>query len=490
MKVSITEFALAAMDAIVDKDSKVIAPELKEEMTESSSYWRDNIPKMKQLADTDEEKRMAQEIAEIYPAFEKAIMKDLHNLIINDGGRDAWTEIDDRIDGLGVKIDQLLVKILDSVEAKNHEAFEELHHHVAATTTMRRIFSLVMVTVLGVFLFFLGRSILKPILATRDMVQDVAQGEGDLTKRLDVGGDEVGELAYWFNIFLEKLHGIIGQIAGNLNTLNESSTKLAVLSETLAKGSDDATQRSNTVASAAEEMSANMSTVAAASEQASTNVNMVASAAEEMNATVNEISGNTAKARNITEDAVVKTNRASKRVDELGFAANEISKVTEVITEISEQTNLLALNATIEAARAGEAGKGFAVVANEIKELAKQTAGATLEIKRKIEAIQSSTDLTVSEISEISTTIDDINEIVSTIATAVEEQSASTNEIANNVSQAAQGISEVNENVAQSSSVSDEISSEISGVSKVAEQLKKDSNSVKTQSGDLSVLAK
>jgi len=119
-------------------------------------------------------------------------------------------------------------------------------------------------------------------------------------------------------------------------------------------------------------------------------------AAEEMSATVTEIAGNTSKARQVTEEAVAKTGSASQRMDELGVAAQQISKVTETITEISEQTNLLALNATIEAARAGDTGKGFAVVPNEIKELTKQTAEATLEIRERIGAIQSSTEMTVS----------------------------------------------------------------------------------------------
>ncbi len=120
-------------------------------------------------------------------------------------------------------------------------------------------------------------------------------------------------------------------------------------------------------------------------------------------------------------NAVDKTNSTFKRMAELGSAGQEISKVTETITEISEQTNLLALNATIEAARAGEAGKGFAVVANEIKGLAKQTAEATLEIRQRIDAIQSSTSTTITEMEQINTVINDVNSIVTTIASAVEQ---------------------------------------------------------------------
>ena len=138
--------------------------------------------------------------------------------------------------------------------------------------------------------------------------------------------------------------------------------------------------------------------------------------------------------------------------------------MTETITEISEQTNLLALNATIEAARAGEAGKGFAVVANEIKELARQTAAATVNIKDRINEIQSTTSTTVVDIEKISKVIIEINNVISGIATAVEEQSVASNEIAGNISQASQGLVEVNENVAQSTTVVADITREIAEI--------------------------
>ncbi len=358
-----------------------------------------------------------------------------------------------------------------------------------AAVDMRNLSLILLVVSLAVVtcvIMFASRAITVPLNKAVEGLKDIAEGEGDLTRRLEVNsGDEIAVLAQWFNTFMEKLHTLVGDININLSSLRTSADYFSSVSESMSKGSDDASNMSNTVAAAAEEMSANMSAVAAASEQAATNVSVVASATEEMNSTVNEIAGNTSKAREVTEQAVAKTSSASKRMDELGGAAQEISKVTETITEISEQTNLLALNATIEAARAGEAGKGFAVVANEIKELAKQTAGATLEIREKINAIQYSTNTTVTEMGEINVIINDVNEIVTTIAAAVAEQSDSSNNIATNVGQAAQGIAEVNENVAQSSGGSGEISQEINGVSQVVDRLRDDSGLVNTKSNEL-----
>jgi len=332
--------------------------------------------------------------------------------------------------------------------------------------------------------------IVKPINGTVAMLKDIAEGEGDLTRRLPVDTrDEMGEMATWFNTFMEKLQGIIRQIAEDATTLNDASSGLSAIAGQMTNGVENMSQRSGQVAAASEEMSTKMNSVSAASEQAATNVNMVASATEEMTATVNEIAQNSEKARAITESAVSKAGSASAKVDELGQAANEISKVTEVITEISEQTNLLALNATIEAARAGEAGKGFAVVANEIKELAKQTAAATLEIKNRIGGIQGSTADTVVQIEEISGVINEVNEIVATIATAVEEQAATSQEIANNVAQASQGIQQVHENVKQSSTVSATISGDIVEVNSSVQEIANSSSQVNLNSDELSALA-
>lgn len=346
---------------------------------------------------------------------------------------------------------------------------------------------------IGVFVsialgFIISSAITKPIRKAVTFAEQLAGG--DFTRTIEVSQkDEIGLLCQSLNAMAVQLNDIIENIVHGIEQLASSSTKLADISIQQTKSTEDSSNRTTNVASAAEEMSANMNTVAAASEQASVNVNIVAAATEQMGSTVNEIAGNTSQARVITEQAVVKTEKATKRMDKLGGAAQEITKVTEAITEISEQTNLLALNATIEAARAGEAGKGFAVVANEIKELAKQTADATLEIREKIDAIQSSTSITIAEIDEINTIINDVNSMVSTIATAVEEQSASTSEISTNVTQAAQGISEVNENVAQSSAVSSEISKEIAEISHISDQLQNNSVSVNDQANVLKTLA-
>jgi methyl-accepting chemotaxis protein len=339
-------------------------------------------------------------------------------------------------------------------------------------------------------LFISTRAVTRPIEKTVAGLKDIAQGEGDLTMRLQINRkDEVGELAKWFNLFIEKLQGIIGEIARGVETLSSSSTELSSISEQMTERIQKVSDTSSSVSATAQEMSTRMNNVAAAMEESTTNTNMVAIASEEMSTTIGEIARNADKAKLISDEASQKTTSASTNMDQLGVAAASIGKVIEAITDISEQVNLLALNATIEAARAGEAGKGFAVVANEIKELAKQTAQATHDIKERIEDIQGTTKMTVGHISEITAVITRVNEVVGSIASAVEQQSSTTREIATNVSQASRGIQEVNENVNQGSFISAEISMGIAGVSNAMNEMSTSSSQVNISAQGLSQLA-
>ncbi|MDY0162690.1 methyl-accepting chemotaxis protein [Desulfobotulus sp.] len=341
--------------------------------------------------------------------------------------------------------------------------------------------------IIGIFVFalFMGLAYLMalslsiPIRKTTRMLKDVAEGEGDLTRKLSVQGlDEIGDMATGFNTFIEKLRDIVAQVISKAGLVNQASRQLMDIAGNMDKKVEETAQRSQAVASAAEEVNTGFTAVASAMEEANQNTGMVAAASEEMFATITEIARNAETARSVAEQAVKEARNATRSMDLLGEAADAIGKVTATISEISEQTNLLALNATIEAARAGDSGKGFAVVANEIKELARQTASATEDIKKRISDIQGSTHNTISQIRTIDQTILEINNIIATIATAIEEQSAATREIASNVSQASRGLQEVTTNVAQSSSVMGEITQDVAEVSNAAVTMKTNSSDV------------
>ena len=436
----------------------------------------------------------AQDIAskELFPLSEK-VFEFVHTMKgISDVANNSFTEMNKLLLFEAAEHQVNTFKTMDDMVLKAEKKAESTvlrGEGIASQSTIITTIGIVLGVVLALVLgFYLTFSITKPLLKGVELSK--AMADGDMTKTMDVDQkDEIGALALSLNQMAGNLRTMISEIGNGVNSVDDSSSQLAALSDQMSSGAETTAAKSGQVAASAEEMSVNQSTVAAAMEQASVNINMVAAATEEMNVTITEISQNSTRAKGITSQAVDQSQQASVRVDELGRAADEINKVTEAITEISEQTNLLALNATIEAARAGEAGKGFAVVANEIKDLAKQTAGATLEIKNKIEGIQQATGITVKEINAIAKVIADVDQIVATIAAAVEEQTATTQEIAENVAQASSGITEVNENIAQTSTVAGEIAVDIADVNNSANEMSGASSQVKENATDLSSIA-
>lgn len=351
-----------------------------------------------------------------------------------------------------------------------------------------------MLIIAAVFLllsfFLVSRKISMPLRKAIEVLKDIAEGEGDLTRRLEVlTDDEVGDMAKWFNVFIARLQSIVKDIAHNASTLTKSSENLSGISTQMTKGAGVMSEKTNIVASSADMMNYSIKSVATTMKQSSTNVSLIAAASEELADTIGKIGLNTENARDISLKAVSQIQSASKMVEELGTSAQKIGQVSETINDISEQINLLALNATIEAARAGDAGKGFAVVATEIKALATQTANATNEINDKIESIQKSTFGTVSEIETVSNIINEINKIISTIARSVEEQSITTKEISNNVFQSSTGVQEVTTNISQIANSSQDITNEISHNSQIAKEMLSNSGEVKFNSEELNMLA-
>jgi methyl-accepting chemotaxis protein len=286
-----------------------------------------------------------------------------------------------------------------------------------------------------------------------DMVarmKDVAEGQGDLTKRLAVSSnDEVAELARWFNTFMDKLQEILSKVSSNSQSLAAAGEQISATAQQQAHGIDLQRDQTNQVATAMQQMSATVQQISENSSSAATASQKGAETARQGGKVVEEtLSRMRAIAQSVGETA--------KKVQELGKQSDEIGKIIGVIDDIADQTNLLALNAAIEAARAGEQGRGFAVVADEVRKLAERTSTATKEITGMIRSIQAETKSTVtamqagtkeveqgvelttlagSSLHDIIQMSEQVGDMVTHIATAATQQSAATEEINGNIEQ-------------------------------------------------------
>lgn len=338
--------------------------------------------------------------------------------------------------------------------------------------------------------WLLSRSITRPLKTAVDRMRDIAEGEGDLTKRLEIKTqDETGEMAYWFNQFIIRMHDTISRIMENVATLSTASEQLSTTADVLTNGVNRSTRETSTASSAAEELTISMKNVSQMTDAVSNSMTTVTGSMQEMTSTINEIARNAERAAQVVENAVGLVHASNGSISNLGVAADEIGKVIDVIQDIAEQTNLLALNATIEAARAGEAGKGFAVVATEVKELAKQTASATDDIRTRIQGIQGASRESIHSISEINSVINDIREVSRTIASAVEEQSITTRQMSNNLGSVSASTESITQSVRESASATQEISHTMSSVQSTTEQALEGANRTRNAGNEIQSVA-
>jgi methyl-accepting chemotaxis protein len=262
----------------------------------------------------------------------------------------------------------------------------------------------------GAISFLFATMIAKPIKQVVHMLKDVAEGEGDLTKRIDVNsGDETGEMAKWFNKFIENIEQIVGQTKG--------------ISEQLASASEEISSNAQHVSQGAQNQSASI-------EEINASVTEVAKGSTDMSAVAND----TVNVANEGTEIMAQNMEGMKQINR---SSEQISEIINVISEIAEQTNLLALNAAIEAARAGEHGMGFAVVADEVRKLAERSAQAAKEItnliKESTKQVKDGTKLAEDVKNVLQKIVDGIKKTansIQNITAAAEEQSASVSNVA------------------------------------------------------------
>jgi len=316
-------------------------------------------------------------------------------------------------------------------------------------------YTVAVITIVSILVALLGAGyitnvIVTPLKEMENMFRTMANGEGDLTKRFEIHGEnEISATTSSFNLFLEKLNSIIKEIVSSSGEIGQISSTNFQLASRMNTDMSDISSTVENIAATFEEMTTSISHV-------SDNCNVTAEAA-------NTADQHTNRGYQIVHDTIAQMETTSNRVSEtavsieaLGDSAKQIGGIVTVIKEIAEQTNLLALNAAIEAARAGEQGRGFAVVADEVRKLAERTGKSTAEIAQVIEQISVKTTHSVdlmqdglkyveggkqatqssgSAIEEIRSSIKTVGEMTGDISRALNEQSRAVEATAQNVAQ-------------------------------------------------------
>ncbi|NNA59503.1 methyl-accepting chemotaxis protein [Pseudomonas koreensis] len=327
-------------------------------------------------------------------------------------------------------------------------------------------------------IWLVGHGIARPLKQMVAMLDDIAKGEGDLTRRLSSDrSDELGSIAKGFNTFLAKLQAMITQVVTSVQSVSDSSEHTADIAIRTNIGIQKQMAEIDQVATAVQEMTATAQDVARNATQAA----QAASHADQAAGQGMQIVRDTSNSIGVL---AVEIGKAVEVVQTLAKDSENINAILTAIRGIAEQTNLLALNAAIEAARAGEQGRGFAVVADEVRNLAQKTQKATEEIQSMIQQLQQGTRdvVRVMEDSQkrtdesvlhaakaaealetITQAVSVINDMNTQIASAAEEQSAVADDINRNVINIGQVANEV-------AGGADESSSASAGLTKLAEQ--------------------
>lgn len=365
--------------------------------------------------------------------------------------------------------------MIDDIDDRMAELREDMADKIA--TTLWGIFAVgvaVLLVIAGGASLISGR-IVAPLSSTAHAMRDIAEGEGDLTRRLDSrNADEVGEVTDGFNTFAAKIHTLVSEVKVGVTDLTSATSQMEGVVHSTHEDANLQRVETQQVAAAIHEM-------VAAVQQVAGNAAEAAQAAS--NADVRAVEGQSLVDGTIDTitDLANDVNEVGGAIEQLDTYTDQITGVVNVIKDIAEQTNLLALNAAIEAARAGEQGRGFSVVADEVRTLATRTQVSTDEIQQMIDRL----------LSGVSTAVSVIERSKAKAGSTVEQAQAAGEALAE-ITGAVNTISEMNTQIAsaaeQQTAVAEEISSSVHSIADIADRSAGQADQLSGTTGEMAQL--
>lgn len=383
-------------------------------------------------------------------------------------GSADFAQLNSKVETMGSKLNRLKGDLTDFRD-QSHELFvSNISNSIADANTALNVgagIAVLITVVLIAVALYVTMQVTSNIGRVVSSLQEIASGEGDLTKRIRQDSqDEIGTLVFWFNSFIERLQGIIKEVVQSIDPLTSVSRELGELAHQSEHASTEQLEATVSVNRSMKEMFESLN------ENAS-NTSNAAVAASDANEQAKKGHGIVGEAIRTINDLAREVAKAGETIHQLEADTENVGQILDVIQGIASQTNLLALNAAIEAARAGEHGRGFAVVADEVRTLASRTQESTEEIHRVIEQLQRTaraiSDVmangqrkaeesvnkagdTGSSLQAITTRVEEINVMNTQIASATEEQQQTSHfiqqaidEISSSAQRAAEGSAQV-----------------------------------------------
>lgn len=369
-----------------------------------------------------------------------------------------------------------LDKLLAQEKELAQQAHQQMQDQVSRTYLGGVLVGLAAILVVLILNIGMTRLVVTRLKTTQRLVHNLAQGDGDLTQRIVMRGqDEVAELTDSINQFIEKVHALVTDVSQSTLQVTQAAERMARITEESTTAVRRQHQETEQVATAMHEMTATVQDVA----QSALNASEAAHSAEQESQTGMRVAGETHAS---IESLLAEVEQAAQLMDVVREDSSKINTILEVIGGIAEQTNLLALNAAIEAARAGEQGRGFAVVADEVRNLAQRTQGSTQEVDGMIERLQ----LSVTNAAE---TMQQGREKALTSAASVQQA----NEALSHITEQVTRISDMNASIAsaaeEQSAVAEEIDRNVVNINDIAQQVSDGAGQTNTASQELAQLA-